>query len=462
MKTILLIAFTLICFYSSAQWTGAAFDTLTNNNVADETGPNSMAIDKLNNIHIVFRRENPVSGWDIFYRQRNATGWTSEILVNSLAGNNPAICASRTENEAYIVYEAIDSVDGDQEIFLCSSAGSNWNCQQLTNDTTEDVYPVIDVDSAGFVHVAWVGIDNSGNYKINYATNISGTWNEQTLSASNPGPFGSGASPQIAVESSGVAHIVFRAGNFSSYQIHHIYNLSPGGTAWSIDQLITPNQDDFLASIAVTNDSMVHMVVNGNGGFGFPWSSYYMTKTGANGVISPAQQVISGFNANLGNMFVDHDNVPHFIFNEVSGNLYTGNVIYADSTNWAGTTLLNTTDIFEASMVLDDQLNAYMLAYQGTALNLEEVIFYGPSSTVGLPEVASANSIFHAFSLWDKLNIRIKEPFTGTISCYSIDGKEVFMRNGNFSPTELISVDNLNAGLYIVKCGTESVMVNIE
>ena len=108
---IFLSTFTLLfSLQLNAQWSGAILDTLTNNNVKDEVNRQIIAIDSADNLHIVYSREISPSGWNIFYKKRNANAtWTNEEMVTPQTGYNPVIAASNINSETFVAFEAIDN-----------------------------------------------------------------------------------------------------------------------------------------------------------------------------------------------------------------------------------------------------------------------------------------------------------------------------------------------------------------
>ena len=447
---IFLFAFTfLFSFQINAQWSGAILDSLTHNNVRDVVNHQCIDIDRSDILHVVYSKENSVSGWNIFYKKRDVNAmWSSEESVTSQTGFNPVISASNIPGEAYVAYEAYDTLD--EEIYVCSNAGGIWNCFQLTSDTVNDTYPSIAVDSSGFIHLTWISEKSNGNFRIKYASNISGSWVIQELTGGQLGQFGSGASPEIAVDKSGLAHIAYRGNNGNGYRIQHAYNQSPGGTTWNYDFITTPNDEDLSLAIQVDRDTVVHLLVSGDDGFGLPQRAYYQKKTFSATTFSPSVEVAPSYRGQVGDLFVDNNKIPHFVLNEVSGNMYTGNIIYADSNDWNGILLLNSGDIYNANLVMDEEDHAYLLAYRGNSFPDEEVVFYGSSSPVDIAAVEDKETPYKIISTENNLKIYFKENYSGRLSCTTIDGRIVFDNRHNYQKGETISIGYLTVGVYIL------------
>ena len=449
MKKIFLVVAIIFSCEANAQWAGAVLDTLTHNNIRDVVNHQCMAIDDSDIIHVVYSRENSVSGWNIFYKRRDVNAqWSGEESVTSKTAFNPVIASSNISGKAFIAYEAIDSLDN--EIYVCSDSGGTWNCMQLTSDHINQTNPSIAVDSLNFLHLAWITENSAGHFKINYATNISGTWVIQELTGSLLGQFGGGASPEIAVDKNGNAHIAYRGNNGNGYRIHHAYNNMPGGTIWNYDIITTPNDQDLSFSLKVDRDTVVYLLISGDDGFGFPVHAYYQTKKYPASGFSPSLAVAPSFLGQAGDIFVDRNKIPHFLLNEVNGNINTGNIIYADSTNWNGTLLLNSGDIYNANLVMDSEDHAYLLAYRGNSLPEEEVVFYGTRNQVGIPMLDKKLPPYKIITGENYLKIFFTENYSGKLSVTSLDGRIIFNQPIEYSNGKTISIDNLAGGVYIL------------
>ena len=454
MKIFLLTFALLFSIQLKAQWSGAILDTLTHNNVKDEVNRQSIAIDSSDNLHIVYSREISPSGWNIFYKKRNANAtWTNEEIVTPQTGFNPVIAASTIIGEAYVAFEAIDT--SDNEIYICSNAGGAWNCFQLTSNSLDDTSPSIAVDSSGFLHLTWINEKPNGSYKIEYATNLSGAWVTQELSNSQLGQFGSGASPLISVDKSGFANIAYRGNNGNGFRIHYAHNQIAGGSNWNYEIISTPNDQDLAFAILVDGDTVSHLLITGNDGFGLPLRAYYHTKKFSDLNFSPSVEVAPTFRGQAGDLFVDRNKIPHFVLNEVNGNIFTGNVIYADSTDWNGRMLLNSGDIYNANLVMDSEDRAFLLAYQGNSANEEEVVIFGSSNPVIIPSLENKESPYTIISSDNLLKIYFRENYFGKLSCSTIDGKIVSEKNGNFLKSEIVLIDNLARGVYVFNLENE-------
>ncbi len=123
-------------------------------------------------------------------------------------------------------------------------SGTSWETPiNITNDTTPQQYSVsLTVDSDGIVHIAWstassIGFPQFG--KIYYTNNSGGSFNTPVLI---PSPVNQSVAPSLAVDSSGNAHIAFFGGNRSvgssstpKTDIYYSTNKGPSGNFQTIN-----------------------------------------------------------------------------------------------------------------------------------------------------------------------------------------------------------------------------------
>lgn len=389
MKQLLAVGtLTIILWYSaSSQWSGASHDTLTRDSFRDEVGRQALSVDESGVQHAVWQRANPGSGWRIFYSRKAPSGqWTpaDEVGDSTIQSFTPALAVQPTTRVPHVLYRA--SYAGNDEIVCARESPGVWIRTRLTNNTTQDVSPTIAFDASGNVHGAWIGQDTSLNWKIMYATNIGGVWRTQLLMGSELGPFGSGAEPFIAVTSAGVAHIFYRGGDFGTYRIHHAWNTQPAGTTWSYEIISTPNGNDFTARAVVDAQGTIHLLVSGNDGFGFPPQVYYLTKP-PGGTWSAPEHTNAGRSAWGGSLVVDRFGRAHITLDEVSGNIYTGNLYYATNRTgtWSNTSILADGKTYNGSLAIDGTGKGHAIAYNGESFQTQEIlVIHSASAVTGL------------------------------------------------------------------------------
>ncbi len=318
-----------------AQWTDAYIDTITTNTntqIQEWTWPQSLDLDSLDYIHLVWE-ENRRGGYGsrIFYSTNSPDGrWLppQEVGDSAQASSSPGLAISPLSNYPFVVFEQ------GSEIYVAHRTEREWKREQVTFNSQLVCYPTIAVDNLGLIHLAWITDDSgTGEYKIAYSLGDSANWDIQTLAGSNLGPFGTGACPYIAVSSQGVAHIVYRGGD---YHIHHAWNDSLGGRNWSYETMVSDNLEDFSSALVIEDDGDLHLAVHGDDGWGLPGRIYYFYQPQGQSWL-PFELATLSYSAVGPSLDVDEYGFPHIIWEEVSGNIYTGNIFYSHqdtSGNW--------------------------------------------------------------------------------------------------------------------------------
>ena len=365
-----------------AQWTNPVIDTITSTQIRKETMPQSLCIDDGGMLHLVWKQQI-TGGWRIFYGTNSPAGsWgiPQEVADSLQPAFDPAIAWWSAAGIPFVVYEQ------DSEIYAALLSGSNWQSEPVTSNGQSDRSPTIAIDG-GLPHVAWITEDSStGQYKIAYAMgylvgpNIS--WSVQTLMGSDLGPYGSGASPFIAVSTPGIAHIVYRGGDYGNYHIHHAWNNAPGDTNWNYEILYSGNANDFSAALVIAQNGDCHLAGGGNDGWGFPGRVYYFHKPYG----QPWQQyeLASGsYSAVEPSLIIDADDSPHIVWMETSGNFYTGNIHYSgrDSAGTWQTVYVIGADHFVPSFQIDQDGYGHVACHTGGNTSIYD-IFHVQSSEV--------------------------------------------------------------------------------
>jgi hypothetical protein len=455
------------CIPAISQWSGATYDTLTHDALRDEVDKQALALDNDGKLHAVWRKENTsIGGWRVFYSVKAPSGsWLTpqEITDSTMLIFRTALAVHAPTRMPYVAYERESALP--REIFIARGSGGVWIHERITANATEDLAPTIALDSAGFVHLAWIGQDTSNNWKIMYATNRGGTFQRQLLTGSELGPFGSGAEPFIAVTASGIAHIFYRGGDFGTYRIHHAWNAQPGGTSWTYEIITTPNGNDFTAQAAIDGFGTIHLLASGNDGFGFPPRIYYLTKppSGNWSVPDHANQGRSGWG---GSLTIDRFGKAHVTIDEVSGNIYTGNLFYATNTTgtWTNTPILADGKTYNGTLILDAAGKGHAVAVNGETFQTQEILVV--HSAGALTSVSDADAFVPVGIVLyqnypNPFNPSTHIPFTvrgsGFVSLKVCDilGREVrtlvndYLRSGNYEVTW--DATGMSSGVYFFR-----------
>ena len=361
--TLLLLFFIQTPVLVHGQWAGTP---ITNNNVVDRNGQRTLTIDSSNTLHATWTGTNSLGNNVIYYSQKPCQSpWSSpESISDTILSAGPSALALDTNSQEVAMTWAWPATGSEIRVAVGNSG--NWTQMQVTNSINNDLTPTVAVDGNGNLHLAWTSEDTGGTWKIHYAHNRFGAWQEQRIAVSNPGPFGGGASPKIALDLNGAPSITYREGNFNSYKIERLWLTHPDSTNWSKQFLNTPLGEEFVSDHVIDKSGTIHAVLSGNSGFGFPVDAYYMKKTLTGSWTTPV--VIDLLqNAHVVNISVDDSGTPHVGLEGLSGNFYTGNIYYATegSTGWTNQAIniyITSNYAFAANVVKDGQGNLHALA----------------------------------------------------------------------------------------------------
>lgn len=469
----LALASTLLLGKASAQWVGATRDTLTHDLLRDENTPQSLVCEANNTLHVIWQRARQTGGWSIFYAKKPVSqGWAParEASDSSLAAFQPALAVESTSGMPYIAYRATYATS--DEIVIAKDSAGSWRRTRLTTDITPDFAPTMAVDQIGKVHVAWIGRDGSNNWKILYSHNTAGSWRSQLLAASELGDFGSGAAPFIAVTSTGVAHIFYRGGNYPDYHIHHGYNAQAGDSAWTYEIVTTPNASDYTSSAVVDAGGTLHLLASGNDGFGFPPHAYYLKKPPSS-PWSNADLANPGGTGSGGSVIIDRSGKAHISWDEVSGNIITGNLYYASNKtgSWTITPVQTDATTFNGVLAVDGTGTGHIVAYNGATFQTLEIIVIHSNGPV--TEIQEGRQVKpHDFTLFQNypnpfnpsttIGFSIQEKGLVVLKVFDVLGREVAtLVNEQLSPRvyqKNFDGSALASGVYVYRISAGSMV----
>ncbi len=293
-------------------------ERLTTNAGEDRTTSGSL-VNMSSGLTVVWMQAQSGSGWRLMYSDLDGGHFTSPLPVDP-PGPHPDFEPRATSEQASSLRGLVwqRGIGNGAEIMYASGPIlGGWTVEPITTNASD----IAIMDSP---HVVWAGFDPiSGEGKIFHAVRGAGGWQIERLVGSELGPFWTGATPHVAVDYDGVVHVVYRGGDFGDYHAHYARKESGG---WTHQILTSGNGNDLIADVAIQgNDPVVAM--SGNDGFGFP-SSIYVRQSTNGGVTFGSHELASGaFSASLDNVTAGPWHGVNVVGSEVSGNIYTGNLV---------------------------------------------------------------------------------------------------------------------------------------
>lgn len=361
-----------------AQWQGFR---LTNNSLINSTGPRSFLVDEANTQHATWSEGHSSGNLRVYYAQKPCDQpWTTPEILNDTTATASLAALALNPDGADVLATWSWSTTNDGDIYCAIGGPGNWTQLQVTNSSNNDRTPTAAIDNAGKIHLSWTSEDAGGNWKVHYANDRSGSFVEQRISLSTPGPFGGGAAPKIALDPNGAPSITYREGNFQMYRIERLWVTHPDSTNWMREYLPSPSAEEFISDHAFDGNGGIHAAITGNDGFGFPANTYYLNRpNGGNWSTAVAVDLVE--NAEFASLTLNSMGEPQIGLSGLSGNFYTGNAYHAynDGSSWVNDTIhlfAGSKYAVNPNVALDDQSNAYALCYLDNGINIDSMEIY--------------------------------------------------------------------------------------
>ncbi len=368
-----------------AQWSQAQLDSVAVGPQRDSLPRSSLALDDLGDLHLIFKRLVGGSNYDLYYCTKPNGGiWSAPEAVGDTAAQQQSayLAVHGASGTPYLVYLQNGGLK------LARRMGGVWMDYSLPTPGASTLFdPSVEVDGAGRAHVAVIAQLPGGEYKIGY-----GYWDGpavpfvfQILQESELGGFGSGAAPVITARSDGSAAIAYRAGDYMSYRVDAAENSSLGGTTWRIANIIMAGYQEYSPSLKSTPNGNLHLAFFGDQGWGFPGRVFYTHKEAGSTFWANPLIISAGYSGVAPKLAVKDDGVCLVVYEERSGNILTGNLLYASNQTgmWVTQYLLQG-DQYSPSVVLDAQGNG-TVAYEHQDYPDSDIYAYGYVAPVGPP-----------------------------------------------------------------------------
>jgi hypothetical protein len=228
-----------------------------------------ITVDSLDNLHVVAPQppfnyyDPPSEDLEIRYLKSTDHGvtWPIDQFITQNSGNSmdPAIAVDSAGNP-HLVWS--DDTDGNYEILYKKSkdGGVTWTSRRrLTWTPSYSRWPVIAVDSLDNLHVVWYTATSGGDDEIYYkkSTDSGTTWplGRRLTNTASPS-----RDPAIAVDASGIIHVVWSEGALGKKEIYYRKSTN-GGASWTAAQRLTwTSGDSGRPDLAIDPAGNLHLV----------------------------------------------------------------------------------------------------------------------------------------------------------------------------------------------------------
>jgi hypothetical protein len=382
---ILAITVILLPTALNAQWSQAQLDSVAVGPERDNLPRSSLVLDDAGDLHLIFNRLAGGNNYDLYYSTKpNGGVWSAFEAVGDTAApqQSPYLAVHSASGTPYLVYLQ------NGELKLARKTSGVWTVSSLPTPGASTLFdPTVEVDAVGRAHVAVIAQLPGGEYKIGYGYWVSPAvpFVFQIIQESELGDYGSGAAPVIAVRPDGSAAIAYRAGNYMSYRVDAAENASLGGTTWRIQSILMTGYQEYSPSLKSTPNGNLHLAFFGDQGWGFPGRVFYSHKEAGSATWSNPLIISAGYSGVAPKLAVKSDGVCLVVYEERSGNILTGNMLYASnqSGSWITQYLLQG-DQYSPSVVLDPQGNG-TVAFEHDEYPDSDIYTYGYVAPVSPP-----------------------------------------------------------------------------
>ena len=194
-------------------------------------------------------------------------------ITNGLGGNDsfsPKVAVD-SGGVTHVVFQGLtNTVTKKKDIFYANNLGGSFNAPiNLSNQLGKNdaLSPAIAVDSSGAAHVVFQGLNNTATKKkdVFYVTNRTGVFSAP-LNLTNQFGGNDALGPAIAVDGRGVVHIVFQGLNNTVTKKKDVFYLNNQAGAFGVPVNVSNqlgNNDAVTPGLAVESSGVAHVVFQG-------------------------------------------------------------------------------------------------------------------------------------------------------------------------------------------------------
>ncbi|MFX0161878.1 MAG: hypothetical protein ACFE68_00895 [Candidatus Hodarchaeota archaeon] len=305
--------------YTSEIWyannaTGTFTPTqITSNSISD--GNPSLALDSQGNVHIVWEGNYTAGNERDIYYINNVGGTFGSIITlldDDYDEQYPQI-AIDSNNKVHLVWQYDHGTTDTRYATNATAAFDSFMIMNVTDNDVADDYPTIAIDSNDVIHIAWserVGFfyevlyGNSSNpFPITNPVNVSQNSYDDTY-------------PSIDVDSKDKVHIAWKFDDFMA-DSEIVYSNNIGGTFSSYEFVTINSIGDHSPSLVIDNNGDAHILWNG----ALHWEIWYANNT--DGVFATPQNVSRSSNSDkYPDLFIDSEGFLHAVWYTVGYGVY--------------------------------------------------------------------------------------------------------------------------------------------
>ncbi|MCA9941281.1 MAG: exo-alpha-sialidase [Anaerolineales bacterium] len=262
---------------------------------------------------------------------------------------------------------------------ITSAAVGTWKAPLLVAATDEDAnWPEMAIDAGGTLHVAWHEAPFLGDGDIYYVSRApGGPWSAPTNISHRP------TTPSeyvdIAVDGSGVVHVVWDDG---SYDGQEIYYAAKSGNVWSQPVNVSnTSHSSFFPSVAVSDGGDVYVLWEEYAGTGAVYNIYFAEKPAGGNWLPPVNVSNSTSDANDPQLIVDGDNLYLMYWDDKPNPGSDYDVYYterlAGSANWSVPVNVSNSSNWstDARMVLDANGILHAVWDEGPGFGAGDIVY---------------------------------------------------------------------------------------
>jgi hypothetical protein len=214
------------------------------------SGVADIAVDSLDNVHIVYRNIDH----NLVYVHKVGGSWVSATLDSDIWGQFSMVVDK--QDRIHISYYE-DSMPNQPTIEYASNSAGLWTIETVAADANLSWSVQMALDSNGGAHIIYL---NLSDYKLSYATRENGRWVSQVLELGGQ----VAADASMAIDSNNNVHLSYFTHNGQLQQQVLRYANNAGGV-WS-NMIIDPSGDiRYDSSIAVDRLGKAHICYNDYG-----------------------------------------------------------------------------------------------------------------------------------------------------------------------------------------------------